>query len=383
MGALRQPRPTESPLKKQPVSETRRDQYGRDPESPAEKLRTQSDLDRDSGYAPLYHAVLADLPRLSSGAVCYAFVLMVNMLSLGRGVDAKSKRRYQSTLPISVADLAELCRANVRDIQRQLADLEERGMIAVKPLGKPNERKYVIRLLYREWQKCEDYAVWKRKQVVSIGDMPDDDEGEGDEDQLPITKYAVKLTAKPQSVRPGRASRAVKVKVGVREVAFQNDSAVDVAFHAVVQSGRLVVAAQSAVSEKGEDKANVARHGCRALPTNEGDKNSGEHLTRTAEKISALFDPLLQKAGSRLLSPDRHALDAAVREVGPMPHEFLIHFVMTQRASRPISAPKVVQSIVKDARAHWERTEAQRPKPQTKQPTLDEVLAEAKARAPK
>ena len=37
-----------------------------------------------------------------------------------------------------------------------------------------------------------------------------------------------------------------------------------------------------------------------------------------------------------------------------MPHDYLVHYVMTQRASRPISGPKVVASIIRDARYHWE-----------------------------
>src|SRR5258708_7445025 len=110
MGAL--PKPLEPRLKKPVVSDAtppKRDQFGRDPESPAERLRNQTDYEADTGYAPLYHAALADLPRLSSGAVCYAFVLVVNMLSFGRGKDSKTGKRYEATLPISAQALADLC----------------------------------------------------------------------------------------------------------------------------------------------------------------------------------------------------------------------------------------------------------------------------------
>lgn len=355
MGALRQPR-IDQPGRKPPSTETsvpKRDQYGRDPDTPAERLRVQSDYDADTGYAPMYHAALADLPRLSSGAVCYAFVLVVNMLSYGRGKD-KAGKRYDTTLPISTLELAELCRANVRDIQRQVDELHERGMIRVKRVGRGAGTKYLVSLLYREWRKLEDYSVWKRRQAVAI-DEAVEDEPEDDE-PLAITKDAVRLV-KARSVRPGKASKAVKVNVGVREFSVQNDSPrVDVRFDAVVQSGRLVVSASflPAVQGevKGEEKANVKRHVCRDTPT-----NGGSQIPTYAGSISALFDPLLKKSGSRLLSPDRSSLQAACAEQGTMPHDFLVHYVMTQRASRPISGPKVVASIVKDARAHWEKQE--------------------------
>src|SRR5689334_2344269 len=168
MGAL--PKPLEPRIKKPVVSDAtppKRDQFGRDPDCPSERLRTQTDYEADTGYAPLYHAALADLPRLSSGAVCYAFVLVVNMLSYGRGkqwhefqaderddskcskckgrssdgVHSKPGVRYDSTLPISPQALADLCRANIRDIQRQLAELAERGMIKAKQVKRG---EYVI-----------------------------------------------------------------------------------------------------------------------------------------------------------------------------------------------------------------------------------------------
>ena len=43
------------------------DQYGRDPNSPAEKLRSRTNYTKGTGWAPFYLAFMADMPRLASG----------------------------------------------------------------------------------------------------------------------------------------------------------------------------------------------------------------------------------------------------------------------------------------------------------------------------
>ena len=384
MGALRQPKLTEPSVRKGPAVEDRKlDQYGRDPESAGERLRAQTDFEADSGYAPFYHAVLADLPRLASGAVCYAFVLVVNMLSYGRGIDKQTKRRYESTLPISTNELAELCRANVRDIQRQVDELSERGMISVKRVGR--DRKVVISLNYRKWRELDDYAVWKRRQVVQIDSVEQDDAG--DDEPLPISKEAVKVFKAPQMVRPGRATKARKIDVGIRELCVVNDSPhIDARIDAVIDSGRLTVSASFAPEVvKGESKANDRRHSRRLPDSSDGAQQAKVRRTTDdthvvippdegiANQVITLFDPLLQKSGSRLLSPDTKALKEACAELGAMPRDFLVHYVMTQRASRPISGPKAVAHIVKDARLHWEVEQKRASAHQKKQQEIEEI----------
>lgn len=354
MGALPNTKPRE--IKKSPGSDTqatRLDQYGRDPESPSEKLRTQTDYKSDTGYAPLYHAWMADIPRLCGGsAVARDLIMIVAGMSLGRARGPKEPR-HEWTLPLKTDYLAAVCRCNVRDIQRQMDELAQRGVIAVK---QPMRGQYSFSLKFRDWQSIEDYAVWKRAQLV-VMDAQDDPEEEGDEEILPVSKDAVKVTKSPMAVRPGRASRAAKVSVGIRELSFQNESAVDTIFNAVVQSGRLVVSAKSLGEAKGEEKANAKRHGCRLDPPN-GGKVKSEVTHLAADPIKRLFDPLLQKVGAKLLAIDQRALDEACAEVGEMPHEFLVHFVMSPkgRGSRPISGPKVVASIIREAREAWEQS---------------------------
>jgi hypothetical protein len=368
VGAL--PKPLAPRIKKPVVRESappKRDQYGRDPESAAEKLRGQSDYDADTGYAPLYHAALADLPRLSSGAVCYAFVLVVNMLSYGRGKD-KSGQRYEWTLPITQQTLADLCRASVRQIQREIEDLSRRGMIRTKQAKRG--QGFEISLLYRDWRGLEDYAVWKRQQIVVMDETPDEETE--DESPMPISRNAVRLVKKPLAVRPGRASRAVKVSVGVKEFAFQNDSkSVDLAFDAVIQSGRLVVSATSGKTEESRHDTHVVsvpsdggskknRHDTHVVsPATDGGIENKKYPPEREHQVAALFDPLLQRSGSRLLSPDKKALQTACSELGAMPYEWLEGFVIKQRAKRAISGPRVVAAIVKEARLNWEVVERQ------------------------
>jgi len=74
--------------------------------------------------------------------------------------------------------------------------------------------------------QLESYATWKGRRVVAI----DESAAELAEDEAPaeISKDAVHLTKKPQRIAPGRASRAVKVNVGVNSFKFQStDSRVD------------------------------------------------------------------------------------------------------------------------------------------------------------
>src|SRR5437762_2001617 len=148
MGALLQPRPSEvrRDTRKGPGRQETTpilDKYGRNPDSLPEKLRGQSDYEKDTGYGPLYHGMMADLPRLLGGsAVAWSFVMTVLRLSLGRGTKAKEPRNVW-TLPISAIELSELCCANVRDIQRQLSELAERGVIATKQV-KNGTVKYSI-----------------------------------------------------------------------------------------------------------------------------------------------------------------------------------------------------------------------------------------------
>src|SRR5271157_1588507 len=126
MGALLNPLQSE---RKQPAKAARPsklNQYGRDPQSPSERMRESSDYDADNGagrgYAPFFHAFQADWPRLCSGYISAMLMNAVICKSLGRSV-RKGEPRPTCTLPIEVDVWARLCgadegRCDVRSIER-------------------------------------------------------------------------------------------------------------------------------------------------------------------------------------------------------------------------------------------------------------------------
>ncbi len=361
MGALRQPRLSE-PSRKPPAKATAspKDQYGRDPNSAPERLRALTDYKADTGYAPAYHAWMADIPRLcGSSAVARDLISIANMLSLGRPRDPKEPR-HRATLPLSAAEWAEYCCCDVKQIQRLMVEFPERGIASVKVIKeKGGFVKYVVSLLYENWRELEDYKVWDaRRRVVPI----DKSEETVEEDDSPaeISKDAVHLTKGRVTVKPGRAVKAKKITTGVNSYKVQSrNERVAVDYEAVIQSGCFVI---TLGSEEGESQAKVEKsHSTpmsNASPSNGGSalkRNKGESHPRSSEVVN-LFDPLLQKSGSRLLSPDETALQAACGELGSVPHDALVYFVLGPkgRGARPISGPRAVASIIREARRNWE-----------------------------
>jgi hypothetical protein len=360
MGALRQPRLSEDTgsLRKPPQAETRKQL------TPLEKLRARTDYDKGEGWSALPHAAFVDLLKLSSGEVCLKFIWAVN-IALSSGSARSPREAWDAFTDFrSSQEWADSCAANVRDIQRQLSDLAERGMIVVKQIKASGGTQYAVSLLYRKWGALDSFAVWKRRQVVAIDEALGIDEP-GDEELTAISKDAVHLTKKPQTVRPGRASRAVKISVGVREMCFENTSTtVDAVFQGVVTSGRLVVSATFRKGEseaKGEVKEKVARHVCRELPTNEGSQDTPTNegsaipakkiLPRAAE-LNRIFDPVLAHSGASLLSSDssrKFSIEACQR-IEDCDHDYLAQFVSNRSKIKSVLA---VPDICAEALASW------------------------------
>ena len=156
MSAL--PNPLPSQQKKSPgraVRPSKLNRYGRDPQSPSERLRASSDYDTEKGYSPFFHAFLADLPRLTSGGSCTLLILTLLSKSLGRSV-AKGKPREDWTVALSVEDLAQICRCDVRTIERELAALDKRGLAEIR---RPGKGEVEARLKYRDWEALPDYKA--------------------------------------------------------------------------------------------------------------------------------------------------------------------------------------------------------------------------------
>ena len=365
MGALRQPQLTENSLRKPPEKERKA------AATSLEKLRARTDYDKGEGWSALPHAAFVDLLKLSSGEVCLKFIWAIN-IALSSGSARTPKEAWDSWTEFrSTQEWADATASNVRDIQRQLAEMQERGMIGVKQV-KNGTVKYSISLLYRKWGKLESYAIWKRRQVAAI-DESLADETPDDEAPAAISKDAV-VVSKPKRIAPGRASKAAKVNGGVSEFVIQNDSTCAVDCSSVLQSGRLVAIIKASAqatgelkaktqcspevtSVKGEDKGKAERHACRALPANEGipntPTNEGSTIShpRAAELIK-LFDPILAKSASWLLSGDSASLKAACEAVADCDHDFLVKFGV-QRAERPVKSPLHVKTICAEALASW------------------------------
>lgn len=363
MGALRSPLPSEVPLRK--PAKLSLNKYGRDPQSPSEKLRGQSDYDKESGYAPLFHSMLADWPRISRGHAADILMMIVLSKSLGRAAK-KGEPRQQSTPAMSMQELAQLCRCDVRTIQRELKDFETRGIATVEDAKRG---QVIITLLYRGWEALSDY----KPEVIDIstGEEVEEEEAEEAKDSQPT-----QITKKPVKVKAGGTSKPLPVNCGVKTLRYEITGPVDVEFSAVVQKGELLVT--SRVSDEWLERAqkenarsnqinnlnSPARHGCRDekakvthQPAITKKRTQGEIHPRAVE-ICSLFDPLLAKWQTRLLSLDPVALKSACDAIGDTPGNYLIEFLnkgKSPRAAREIKSPAHVAAICKEAKGNWQK----------------------------
>ena len=360
MGALRQPRLSEHTenLRKPPQTETK-------PLSSLDKLRARTNYAKGEGWCAFPFAAFTDLLKLSSGEVCWRFIMAVNA-ALSSGSRSPKEAWAAWTDERTSQEWADSCLVNVRDIQRQLSELQERGLIAVKQVKKGTIVKYSVSLLYPKWGALEPYAVWKRAQVVAI----DESLGEEVEDEAPavISKDAVRLTKKPQRIGPGRSSRAVAVNVGVSSFRFQSaDSKVDLLHDTVIQSGCLIVSVASQKSEgraKGEENKNdthvadTPTHGGSSKgetprqSSDNGKLQSGPAVHPRAVELHRIFDPVLAHSGASLLSMDssrKYSLEAC-RRVEDCDHDYLARFVGNRAKIKSVLA---VPDICAEALASW------------------------------
>ena len=269
MGALLNPLPSE---RKQPAKAARPsklNQYGRDPQSPSERLRASSDYDTEKGYSPFFHGFLADLPRLSSGNSCTLLLLTLWAKSAGRGAQ-KGQPRPDWTLNLSVEDLAQICRCDVRTVERELAALDKRGLAEVK---RPAKGEVSARLLYRTWETLPDY----KSAVVT---MAEPNEPVADPETVDESKPGNQRVTgrKPVRLSAGAISKVFPVSCGVRTFRHKAEGPVDLEFSCVIQAGELLVVSrfpddwkQKVQNESGRsnginENTSFPRHGCRGYP---------------------------------------------------------------------------------------------------------------------
>lgn len=364
MGALLNPLPGE---RKQPAKAARPsklNQYGRDPQSLGERARESSDYDTEKGYAPFFHAFNADWPRLSSGHVSDVLFMWVLSKSLGRSFK-KGEPRPQSTLPFIVEEVASVLLCDVRSIERELAGWHARKVAKVTREGKG---LVSVELLYRGWEALPNY-----KNMVSI-----ETGGPSAEDATPVDAEKpqatrIELTKAPLPCKAGRRSKSVKIECGIKRFHLINPSAVDFDITAVVQAGDLGITIRATeewlreavkripVSNGINNLDSPPRHGSDGLAreTIAKAKSKAKAIDYThprAAELAAIFDPLLKKSRARLISEDSVSLLKACEEYRSLPKDDLLHFLMagdSPRAARPISSPKHVAAIVREAVGNW------------------------------
>jgi hypothetical protein len=361
MSAL--PNTLPSQQKKTPGRASKAKEYGRDPQSPSERLRASSDYDTEKGYSPFFHAFLADLPRLTSGNSCTLLMMTLWAKSAGRGA-AKGDPRPDWTLALSVEDLAQICRCDVRTIERELVALDKRGLAEIR---RPGKGEIEARLRYRDWEALPDY----RSSVVEMAG-PDETVPELTDEQEAKPGNQRVTGRKPVRLPAGALSKVFPVSCGVKTFRHKAEGPVDMEFSCVIQAGELLVVSRfpddwrekvvNSLARSNGINENIPfpRHGCREEQANVGRNNSEANVGRKvapvthprAPELVNLFDPLLAKSAAGLLSGDSSSLLAACEAVGDCDHNYLVKFAV-QRASRPIKSPLHVKAICAEALASW------------------------------
>jgi hypothetical protein len=358
MSALPNPLHTEKKGPAQAKRPAKLNRHGRDPGSPGERTRDSSDFNTEKGYAPFFHAFLADWPRISSGHVSDVLFMWCLSKSLGRSVK-KGESRPQSTLPFIVEDAASTLCCDVRSIQRELAGWKARKVAKVTSEGKG---LVTVELLYRTWEALPNY-----KNVVSIETgAPEAETPEVDEEKAKPTR--IELTNVPLPCKAGARSKGVKIDCGVKTFHLVNSSPFDLLITAMVQAGDFVLTAKvpnewlqeaakrASVSNGINDLNSPPRHGSFEVPSNGGSvippqKGVTVDHPRAAELIK-IFDPLLAAGHVALLSSDLSSLSSACSAIQDCDHNYLVKFAML-RAARKIGSPRSVVAICTEALASW------------------------------
>jgi hypothetical protein len=275
--------------------------------------------------------------------------------SLGRARN-KGEAAPEWTKDLDKHWLAAVCHTDKRTVDRDLKYLESSGMAQLRHTIR---NMVCIRLCFRDWPNLPDYQPPPAKKNES--ETPEDE-----------SEPACKLLKTPCHVKAGSYSEPLDIALPVNSFRLRVAGDSDIAFTAEIRGGRFTVTTK-AVSVS-NDLRSAARHASTEKPAGQSDRKGeqeakGEVKAKhpRADELARLFDPILLRSCQRSLSADQVAFTSALDTLGDLPHDFLVKFVI-QRAERPISSPKVCASILKEARANWERLkdlpEAERIPPQ-------------------
>jgi hypothetical protein len=324
-----------------------------------------------TGYVPLYWAMLADLPRLSRSVAFDALVLFILAHSHGR-----DETRPADTPPIADQYLADATRCDLRELRRNVDYGVRAGIFTRRPVGKGFS---IYNLQLTKWESLPDYKDWLKANLHEANPPdPDDPEPDPGGKAEPIQPDAedpepdVELMKEPAPVRPGKASQAVKIEVAVRAIQLDCSQLpvlpVDLFWKSRVKAGQLIVSLSVPTVHIGEEKANPFGHPC---PKASGEPSICSPVVRLsaspkpslvatkehprAKELCEIFDPLLAKWGTEVLSHNPEALKRACQaldnresKVGELPHDTLVKF-SKERAKRRISSPLHCAQIIQGA----------------------------------
>jgi hypothetical protein len=323
-------------------------------------MRASTDFDADTGYGPLYFAMVADIARITSGNSCTILLMTALVKSAGRGFKQQKgpRQRYEWTLALKIADLAEICRCDERTIQRELIALEKRSLGEVRRDGdlieddkRLKKGEVAIRLKYREWESLPDY----KPAFVEMPSSDDTVEDLAEEDESKPGNQRV-TGKKPQRIAAGALSKVFPVSCGVKAFRYRAAGPVDLDITAVIQAGELVVTSsvpdswleklqnQKSTSNEINNLSSPPRHGRRGNETVKHER---------AAELMKLFDPLLGAAGAVLLAMDGPSLRAACEAIQDCDHDYLVHFVMQRAGRGPIRKPQYVEAVCREALQSW------------------------------
>jgi hypothetical protein len=306
---------------------------------------------RPTGYAPLFHAALADMARLTNGHGFKVLMFIWN-LSLGR-VAKEGEPFFEVTEPVSTATLAELACCDERTVQRELKDMERREIISVES-GKKGAG-YEISPLFRTWDKLPSYSAGPVEEPKVEEEAPAEDEAAEKE------RTTTRVTKKPVHVAAGKPSKDFAVECGVSALRF-DVRRLDADCSAVVQNGVLCVTLEPKWNAKNgvmapyipKDLQENSRHGCRQeYEGTQGTSQQSKKRTKgetdrkyecdhpRAEELSTLFDDFLVRWSGKTLSGSLNVLVQACEAIGDVPHDVVVKMVV-ERAGRRLEVSHIV-----------------------------------------
>ena len=348
------------------------------------RARTNYAPKRFTGFAPITHAMIAEIGRLSSGQACNQLLYVILDAALGRIVKP-TEAFEETTQEMRTPDLAELCCCDQRTIQRELLSLTQRKIIKCVS---PRKGQYIITPLFRTWHTLPNYQAGPALEPEIESAEPETPEIE----RAKTSATVLKLTEEPVPVRAGGTSRRIRVDCGISEVRCKSN--VDIHFEAVVQGGSLLLSLMGQRpgrlgSVKRGNEINELDSRTRHPAPSWVEHQKADYQHPRAKELTDLFDELLlraEKGGRRSLSGDSQCLRQACEALGDVPKDYLSHYVMV-RAKREISSPKAAVGICRDAARDWLKAKdlppAKRNPRNVTQEDMDAIIAEERAREAK